>query len=178
MSEKTRGKRAAADELTQKKRKMAATAPLKLGGILLGGDQTARTQRTAVLEWSDDDEDLVVSPPITQAPPHSTHTEDQSGGGGEVPEPQTRDAPGQRVREVPAQQTMGVPMGQAMGVPEQQAEANTEQQAERAPERQAEQRSTKEPRPPPQSTGVDPKATPGGSSRHRRFKKLNLQPKL
>ena len=87
MTEKTRGKRAATDELAQKKRKTAAVAPLRLGGISLGGDQTTRTRRTVVLEWSDDDEDLVVSPPITQAPPHSTHTEDQSGGGGEVPEP-------------------------------------------------------------------------------------------
>ena len=65
-----------------------------------------------------------------------------------------------------------------MGVPKQQAEANLEQQAERAPERQAEQRSTmEEPRPPPWSTGVDPMATPGGSGRHRRFKKLNQQTK-
>jgi len=65
-----------------------------------------------------------------------------------------------------------------MGVPEQQAEANSEQQAERAPEWQAEQRSTvEEPRPPPQSTGVDPTTAPEGSGRHRWFKKLNRQTK-
>ena len=38
VTEKIRGKRAAADEPAQKKRKMAAAAPLKLGGISLGGD--------------------------------------------------------------------------------------------------------------------------------------------
>jgi hypothetical protein len=58
-----------------------------------------------------------------------------------------------------------------MGVPE--------QQAERAPERQSEQRSTvEESRPPPQSTGVDPTAAPGGSGKHRQFKKLSHQTKL
>ena len=35
---KVQGKRAAADELAQKKRKTAAATPLKLGGISLGGD--------------------------------------------------------------------------------------------------------------------------------------------
>jgi len=178
MIEKTRGKRAAADELTQKKRKMAATAPLKLGGILLGGDQTARTQRTAVLEWSDDDEDLVVSPLIMQAPPRSMHTEDQSGGGGEVPEPQTRDAPGQRVREVPAQQTTGVPAGQVMGAPEQQAEVNPDPRAEEVLEWHAEQGPTVgEASPPPQNTAVDPITAPSGSGRHRRFKRVFRQTK-
>ena len=43
VSEKARGKRAAADELAQKKRKTAAAAPRKLGGISLGDDQTTRT---------------------------------------------------------------------------------------------------------------------------------------
>ena len=69
-------------------------------------------------------------------------------------------------------------MGQATEVPEQQAEANLEQQVETALERQIEQRSTEgELRPPPQSTRVDPAAAPGGSGRHRRFKKLNRQTK-
>ena len=69
-------------------------------------------------------------------------------------------------------------MGQAMGVLKQLAEANPEQQAERALEHQAEQRSTmEEPRPPLQSMGVNPMATPRGSGRHRRFKKLNRQTK-
>ena len=43
VSEKVWGKRAAADEPAQKKRKTAAASPLKLGGISLGGDQTTRT---------------------------------------------------------------------------------------------------------------------------------------
>ena len=43
VSAKIWGKRAAADELAQKKRKTAAAAPLKLGDISLGGDQTTRT---------------------------------------------------------------------------------------------------------------------------------------
>ena len=41
--EKVLGKRAAADEPAQKKRKTVAAAPLKPGGISLGGDQTTRT---------------------------------------------------------------------------------------------------------------------------------------
>ena len=62
VTEKIQGKRAAADELAQKKRKTAAAAPLKLGGISLGRDQTTRTRRATVIEWSDDDEDLVAPP--------------------------------------------------------------------------------------------------------------------
>jgi len=145
---------------------MAAAAPLKLGDISLGDDQTTRTRRTTVFDWSDDDEVLTAPPPSIKEPPRSTRVGDQSGGGKEVPEPQTREVPEQRAREVPAQQTTGVPTEQAMGIPE--------QQAERSPERQSEQRSTvEEPRPPPQSTGVDPMAAPGGPGRHRRFKKLS-----
>jgi hypothetical protein len=48
VSEKVRGKRAAADELAQKKRNTAVAAPLKPGDISLGGDQTTRMRRTAV----------------------------------------------------------------------------------------------------------------------------------
>ena len=131
-----------------------------------------------VFDWSDDDKVPMAPPPSTKEPPRSTRAEDQSRGGEEVLEQQMREVPKQRVREAPAQQTMGIPMGQATGFPEQQAEANPEQQAERAPEQQAEQRSiVEEARPPPQSMGVDPTATPRGSSRHRRFKKLNRQTK-
>ena len=56
MPEKIQGKRAATDEPARKKMKIAAVGPLKPGGISLGGDQTTQTRRTAVLEWSDDDE--------------------------------------------------------------------------------------------------------------------------
>ena len=43
VSVKIQGKKAVADELAQKKRKTVGAAPLKLGGISLGGDQTTRT---------------------------------------------------------------------------------------------------------------------------------------
>ena len=77
MSEKIWGKRAAVDKPTQKKRKMASAAPLKSGGISLGGDQTTWTRRTVVFEWSDDDEVLVAPPPSTKAPLRSTRVEEQ-----------------------------------------------------------------------------------------------------
>ena len=76
VSEKVRGKRAATDEPTRKKRKTAAAGPLKPGGILLGGDQTTRTRRTAVLEWLNDDKTLVAPPPSTEAPPCSMCVEE------------------------------------------------------------------------------------------------------
>ena len=87
VSEKAGGKRAAVDKLAQKKRKTVATAPLKPGGISLGDDQTTRTRRTAVFDWSDDDEAPMDPPPSTKEPPRSMHMEDQSRGGKEVPEP-------------------------------------------------------------------------------------------
>ena len=40
MSEKAQGKRAAVDELAQKRRKTAGSASIKPGGISLGDDQT------------------------------------------------------------------------------------------------------------------------------------------
>ena len=43
VSENVQGKRAAADELTWKKRKTVGAVPRKPGGISLGGDQTTRT---------------------------------------------------------------------------------------------------------------------------------------
>ena len=43
VSGKVQGKRAAVDELVQKKRKTMGVDPHKSGGILLGGDQTTRT---------------------------------------------------------------------------------------------------------------------------------------
>ena len=138
VSEKARGKRAAVDEPAQKRRKTATTAPIKLGGISLGDDQTTRTRRTAVFDWSDDDKVPTDSPPSTKEPPRSTLMGNQSRGGKEVPELQTREVPKQRAREVPTQQMMGVPAGQATGVPEQQVDANPEQQAERALELQTE----------------------------------------
>jgi len=100
-----------ADELTQKRRKTAAAAPIKPGGISLGDDQTTRTRRTAVFDWSDDDEVPTAPPLSTKEPPRSTRMGDQSRGGDEVPEPQMREVPEQRAREVPTQQTTVVPTG-------------------------------------------------------------------
>ena len=117
VSEKTRGKRPAADELAQKKRKMGATTPHKPGGISLGDNQTTRMRRTTVFDLSDDDEVLMAPPSSTKGPPRSTHAVDQSGRGEEVPEPQTREVPEQQAGEVHAQQTMGVPVGHATEVP-------------------------------------------------------------
>ena len=92
MSEKVQGKRAAADEPAQKKRKMADTTPLKPGGISLGGDQTTRAWSIAMSEWSNDDKVLVAPPPSTKAPPCSTHVEEQLRGGEEVPQQQAMGA--------------------------------------------------------------------------------------
>ena len=127
VSEKIQGKRAAVDEPAQKRRKTATAAPIKPGSIWLGDDQTTRTRRTAVFDWSDDDEAPMDPPPSTKKPWRSTPMGNQSRGGEEVPEPQTKEVPELRAMEVPAQETMGVPAGQATRVPE--------QQAERAPER-------------------------------------------
>ena len=85
VSEKIWGKRAAADELAQKKRKTAGTAPLKPGGISLGGDQTTQTRSAAMSEWSDDDRAPVAPPPSTKAPPRSSRVEEQPKGGEGVP---------------------------------------------------------------------------------------------
>jgi len=168
--EKICGKRPAEDEPTQKQRKTAAAAPRKPGGISLGDHQTNQTRRTTVFDWSDDDEVLMAPPPSTKEPPRSMSVGDQSGGGKEVHLPPTRTVPEQRAEGVSTQQTMEVPAGRATEVPEQQVEANLEQQAE--------QRSTEEePRIPPQSMRMGPAAAPGGSGRHRRFKKLNRQTK-
>ena len=93
VTEKVRGKRAAADEPAQKKRKTAAAAPLKWGGISLGGNQATRPRRTVVLEWSDDDEDPVAPPPNMQAPPRSTCTDEQSRESVELPRQQTTEVP-------------------------------------------------------------------------------------
>ena len=131
-----------------------------------------------MIEWSDDDKVLVFPPSSTREPPRSTCARDQSRVGEEIPEPETREIPEQQVRKTPAQKSTGVPTERATEVPEQQTEVNPEQQAETALERRAEQTSTKEElRPPSQSLGVDSTAAPGGSGRHRRFKKLNRQTK-
>jgi len=115
-----------------------------------------------VFEWSDDDEISVAAPSSTEEPPCNRSAEEQSKGGKEVPE----------------QRAMGVrvPKQQARGVLERQVERVSEWQTKRVLEQQAERRPMVEKvGPPPQSTGVDPTAVPGGSSRQRRFKKLHRQ---
>jgi len=75
--------------------------------------------------------------------------------------------------EVPQQWTTEVPEQQARGAPERQAEEVPEQQARGALERRAEERPMAETvGPPPQDVGVDPKATAGGSSRHRAVQEI------
>ena len=86
MIEKVRGKRAAADELTRKKGKTAATAPLKPGGISLGGDQTTQTQSTLMSKWLDDDEVPMAPPPSMKVPPRTTRVEEQLKEGEKVPQ--------------------------------------------------------------------------------------------
>ena len=139
---------------------MVAADPLKLGGISLGGDQTTRTRRTAVFEWSDDDKIPVAPPPSTEAPPRSTRAEEQAKRSEEVP--------GQHAMGVPVKQATRVPEQQVIGVPEQQVTGVPEQLAEEVPEQRMEWGSmVEEARPSSQDTGNDHKATAGGSSRHR-----------
>jgi len=104
-SEKVQGKRPAADEPAQKKRKTATATPIKPGSISLGGDQTTRTRRTVVIEWSDDDEALVFPLLSTREPPRSTRAWDQSKVGEEVPESEMREVPKQQAEVNPEQQT-------------------------------------------------------------------------
>ena len=123
-----------------------------------------------MFDWSDDDEILMNPPPSTKGPPRNPCAEDKTGVGEEVHEAPTRRVLEQRVEGIAAQQTSEIPTGRATEVPEQQMEAALEQQAEPRPTKE-------EPRIPPPSTGVDPVVAPGGSGRHRRFKKLNCQTK-
>ena len=67
---------------------MVGAVPRKSGGILLGGDQTTRTQSAVMSEWSDDDGARVAPPLSTKAPPRNTRAEEQSKGGEGVPEQQ------------------------------------------------------------------------------------------
>ena len=113
-----------------------------------------------MLEWSDDDEDLTARPPSMKEPPLRAKV------------------PVQSTKEIPAQPTTEVLAVQTTGVLEQQTGATSEQHVERAPEHQMDRRSSLEEREPPQqSTKADHTATPGGSGRYRRFKKLNRKTK-
>ena len=101
---------------------MAAAAPRKLGDISLGSDQTTQTRRSVVIEWSDDDENLVAPPPSVQTPSRITHVEEQP----------------REDEEVPEQQTIEMPTERATGVPEQQTKINPERRVEEPLEQQVE----------------------------------------
>ena len=66
---------------------VVVAAPIKPGGISLGDDQTTRTRRTTVFDWSDDDEAPTDPPLSTKEPLCSTPMGNQTRGGEEVPEP-------------------------------------------------------------------------------------------
>ena len=83
--EKSQGKWVVADETAQKKRRTTTAAPRKLGDISLGSDQTTQTRRSVVIEWSDDDENLVAPPLSVQTPSCITHVEEQQREDEEVP---------------------------------------------------------------------------------------------
>ena len=110
-----------------------------------------------MLEWSDDDEDQAVHPPSTKKP--STDAE----------------APEQQVRRSHVRATMEVPVAQTTKVPEQQEGITAEPHTEAAPGHQAERHSVVEEQ--ESSHQADQTAAPGGSGRHRRFKKFNRKTK-
>ena len=110
-----------------------------------------------MLEWSDDDEDQAAHPPSTKEP--STDAEN--------PEQQARRSYVRATAEVLAAQTMTVP--------KQQEGITTEQHTEAAPGHQAERHSVVEEQ--ESSHQAEQAVAPGGSGRHRRFKKLNRKTK-
>ena len=120
VSEKIHGKRPAVDEPAQKRRKTASSTIHKSGGISLGEERTVRPRRTAVLEWSDDDENQAAHPPSTKEP--STDAE----------------APEQQARRSYVRATTEVPAAQTTKVPKQQEGITTGQHTKGAPGHQAE----------------------------------------
>ena len=71
-----------------------------------------------MIEWSDDDENLVAPPLSVQTPSRTTHVEEQPREDEEVPEQQTTEMPAKR----------------ETGIPEQQTEINLKRRAEETPE--------------------------------------------
>ena len=57
-----------------------------------------------MIEWSDDDKNLVAPPSSVQMPSHITHVEEQPREDEEVPEQQTEINPERRAEETPEQQ--------------------------------------------------------------------------
>ena len=71
-----------------------------------------------MLEWLDDDETLVTSPPNTESPPCITRVEEQEKKGEKVLEQWARGVPAQQATKAPEQQATGIPEQQVTGVPE------------------------------------------------------------
>ena len=88
-----------------------ATAPRKLGDISLGDNQTNQTRRTAVFDWSNDDEILTAPLLSTKEPPRSPCMGEQPGIGEEVREVPMRKVPEEQAEGISAQQTTEVPAG-------------------------------------------------------------------
>ena len=110
-----------------------------------------------MLEWSDDDEHQSAHPPSTK----------EASTDAKAPEQQARKSYVQVMMEVPAVQTTKVP--------EQQEGITAEQHTEGAPGHQAERQPAAEEQ--ESSHQADQAAVPGGSGRHRWFKKFNRKTK-
>ena len=102
------------------------TAPRKPGGISLDDDQTNRTRRTTVFDWSGDDEILTNPLSSTKGPPLYPRAEQQIGVGEEVLEAPTRRVPEHRAERIVAQQTSEIPTERSTEILEQQMTAAPE----------------------------------------------------
>ena len=105
VSKKVWGKRAAKDEVAQKKRRTVDVSPRKPGSISLGGGQTTQMQSAAISEWSNEDEAPVATHLSTKASSRNTRMEVQSEGGEGVPEQQAEETPMARAARSLAQDT-------------------------------------------------------------------------
>ena len=85
------------------------------------------------------------------------------------------EAPEQQARKSYVRATTEVPAAQTTKVPEQQEGITAEQHTEGAPGHQAERHSVVEEQ--ESSHQADQATAPGGSGRHRRFKKFNQKTK-
>ena len=111
-----------------------------------------------MLEWLDDDEDQSVLPPSTK----------EASADAEALKQQARESYVRATTEIPATQTTRVP--------EQQEGITTEPRIEGgAPRCREEQQPAAEAQ--ESSHQADQAAAPGGSGRHRRFKKINRKTK-
>ena len=110
-----------------------------------------------MLEWSDDDEDQSAHPPSTNGA--STEAE----------------APEQQARKSYVRATTEVPAARTTKFPEQQEGITAEQHTEGAPGHQTKRHPVVEEQ--ESSHQADQATAPGGSGRHRQFKKFNRKTK-